>query len=292
MKPTMKIHCVCYWFQPKIENPTQDKQTIEIISNFHTCDINGMKISVNEACGPDAVLHMLCHIDLKNVLNDKQSNNTLFSLIRAYNDGDKDQVYRYRALLLIEKAFKLKVISLTEIEINCDSNVFSTFQMLLSDHFASVISTRICDCGSTTKKTSIIEIDVELFIRNGFANHSECFLLKSRSRKNKCLKCNINQIINNEYSNLLSVDVQPVSGCERSMSLPKMTFNSIPSQIAVNQISYELVAIIEYKANLKHYIAHVNKNAEWIAYDDTSTQANKSNVNATIKPHLLVFKKN
>lgn len=287
----MLIHAMCYIFpepSSKVKSIVQ-KKPFEIIKNFHACYMNGMKININNSCGPDALLHILCNIYSKNKnLSHEGSSNVLVSLMNAYAASEEERVYQNRVKLLLRAKYIVSVNSFEEITINCDCNIYNAVKDLCLDTFPSATLTRSCECGSSVRNLSIIEIDMEELIKKGIRHIASCIMLKNRKQSQKCTTCKTKSTVQTDYGNVVFIDLQSMESSENRLSLPKITLQSIPETIDIVEEQYSLAGVVEYIPSRAHYIAHCHENADWIEYDDLAVTC-KASKTAQIRAQLLVY---
>lgn len=296
----MSIHMLAYMSVSTVKVNDSKKSTkqmsksFEVIQNFHSCYLNGVKINVKNVCAPDALFHILCKIYSanKSIFDETFKKSTLFSLMSAYNSIDENAVYFYRAKLLLEKRFTSAVESFNEITINCDSNVFNAIQMITSDCLPSLKMIMDCEiCGHIERHISVLEIDFKMLTEKGIDALSSCILSQCDEKRGDCHICAQSRKVQITYSNILFIDIQPMTLSEGKIALPKMQLKSIPQTIAVAKTTYQLKGVIEFQLNefgLSHYIAHYNEDSEWIAFDDLLQKQNKS-TKKHLEPHVLVY---
>lgn len=289
------VHLLSYAFPsaPKPNSSDNGKAVrkavdFEIIKNFHSIILNGMKININNSCGPDALLHILCNIWHEEMdLSPKNDKSVLLRLIEAYHANDQVEVYKNRAILILmlQDQFEISVVSFKEISVNCDSNVYHCLQWFCSDIMPSAINSRKCKCQSISRNVTFVDLDYQKLVMTGIESISAC-ILSYKPRKSICSTCEEPFEAKTIFSNILFFDVQPVVSNEMSIYIGKTKIDSIPS-ITVGGKSYALKGIAEYNDNAKHFVAHCQKNDTWIKYDDLSPTTQRSP--SSVQPHVLVY---
>lgn len=275
---------------------------IDIIENFHTYDMNGTKITVNNACAADSVLHCLGCIfkDDRISWNETADGGILTSLLKAYTIGDKDQVYINRVKLFVECNFDISVVNFSEISLHCTGNIFNAIQSLCIHEFPSATISRNCKCGSTIRKIASIEIDFVRLTKVGIKKLSSCILLDTatQSKSTVCKVCKSEQDTRTVFSDLIFLDLQPMTTCDEQISLPSFCLKSFPSEVKIGNSQYTPRAAIEYQANgnqkesIGHYVAHCQRNdGDWCCFDDIKKNIQKSEELSLRQWHALVLTK-
>lgn len=292
---SMAVHSLVYTCVSSISaiNVKQNPKSFEVIQNFHSFMLNGTKVNVNKVCGPDASLHILCNIfsDNPNIFEKNCQQTTLYALMKAFNSIDENAVYYHRAILLLKKKFACTVQSFTEITIDCDCNIYNAIQMLLSDILPSSKTIKICACGTTEFTVSVLEIDFKLIVEQGITSLSSCILFRNKKEDSTCSKCEEQMEVTHILSNIVFIDIQPITSLDGKMALPKMELKSLPIKIMIAEKQYSLKGVIEFQLNengLSHYVAHCFENGQWIAFDDLLKKQKKSTL-SRIEPHILVY---
>lgn len=271
-----------------------NSKSFEVIQNFHTYSLNGIKVNVKNVCGPDALFHILSKIysDNADIFEEKFKNTTLFSLISAFNLIDENAVYHHRTTLLLQKKISFSVQSFNEITIDCDSNIFNAIQMLTLDCLPSSKKNYECaNCGIRARNITVLEINFKMLTGEGINALSSCISLQNEETISKCRDCGQEQKEYNTFSNIVFIDIQPMTTQDERFAMPKMKLKSLPLTIIVAKKSYHLKGVIEFQLNefgLSHYIAHCYENGEWIAFDDLLRKQQKSS-NDYLEPHVLVY---
>lgn len=291
-----KIHLLCYCGQPEIPKKKMKKSStpLRMIENFHSCKVSGIKINVNNVCGPDTLLHIFCNIysDARHLFDEKDQKDRILSLIRAFHLGDQEQVYFQRALLLLEKRFESSVVNFSEITVNCDSNIYSTLKLLCSENYPSATIFRTCKCETIVRNLSIIEVDIKMLSSNGIESLSSCIVNPKSMNQTTCSVCARKFRVRTTFADIIFIDIQPIiTLIEAPITLPEIKLTLIPQTIELGEKRYRLKGVIEYQpmAGRSHYTSHCLTKNEWIEYNDLLENSRLSDINATIQPHMLVF---
>lgn len=283
----------CRFAEKKAKKKFVKTKSFEIIENFHAQIINGIKINVNNACGPDSILHVLCNIYSEIDMQKNQENNSLTSLIRAYMDGNENEVYYYRALLLLELKYDISVVNFSEIRIDCATNIYNALDSICSDHFPSMVTIKKCDCELAKRNITAIEIDFQKLAHQGIKKLSSCILLPEIKSRSTCLRCKKGIEVKQEISNIIFIDIQPMQTCEKeSYEIGNITLRQIPQIINIGNNSFDLKAAIEYQPNeggLSHYVVHSFKKNKWLVYNDLCKKSSESDMDKKITVHMLAY---
>lgn len=183
---TMAVHILAYTCISTTKSLNNKKsikenpKSFEVIQNFHSFSLNGVKVNVRNVCGPDALFHIVSKIYSDNaaIFEEKFKNSTLCSLISAFNSIDES------AVLLLQKNFSFSVQNFNEITIACDSNIFNAIQMLTLDCLPSSKKVLECEkCGIRERNITVLEINFNMLTEKGITELSSCISHQSESTK-------------------------------------------------------------------------------------------------------------
>lgn len=111
------------------------------------------------------------------------------------------------------------------------------------------------------------------------------------NQQRDCKHCGQQQKQYNILSNVVFIDIQPMTTQDEYIAMPKMQLKLLPLTITIANKSYYLKGVIEYQLNeggLSHYIAHCHVNEECTAFDDILPKQQKS-TNNCLEPHVSVY---
>lgn len=292
----MTVHVLCYF---KINPHSTIKQTVaepkvinkkrQILRNFHTFNMNEVEISVNNACGPDCLIHALAAIFMEkpDLFSDLHYSEYLMNILDAYVVGDAVKMYRNRIKLLLEKRFCFNGTFMGKATIDCFSNIQRVGEML---GLFSASETRLCTCKKSTKRIKLIEVNLGYVIKKGIDKLGSSIVFSQSKRNAKCSKCKSNQVIETKFSKVIFIDLEPLITADGSMILPKMQLLQIPSTIKLGAKEYILKAAIEHQPSKSHYVVHCRQtNDTWEEYDDLQSNVNVSDSSGEICIHMLIF---
>lgn len=215
------------------------------------------------------------------------------SLIKAFNSIDEDAVYFHRTKLLMEKKISFTIQNFSEITIDCDCNVFNAVQMIASDILPSAKTMKKCACGTNERNIRLLEISFGMLVKEGVDSLSSCILFRDETDSYECSKCKQELQETTTLSDMIFIDIQPMTTSDGTLSIPKIHLRLLPATIMVGKNQYHLKGAIEYQLNehgLSHYVGHCLENDDWIAYNDILKESHPSTGNPT-EFHLLVYVK-
>lgn len=291
----MVVHMVCYVALTHTNDTpmtTKIDKKIEIIENFHVYHMNGTKISVEMACGPDSLLHCLCclYVDKPALFSIHSIDRWLTVILKSYAENEVENLYYARIKLLLEKGFQFSANLMGKATIHCTSNIYSVLRMF---GLKSASENRTCGCGSKTKDIVSIEIDLGRLKQNGIAELQSSIIFTGLNRSSDCTKCKRTQTVHTQYSEIVFIDLQPLISSDESLQLPTIPLSHMPPRITLGQINYELAGAIEFQPNKlpPHYIAHCLRKGTWFKFDDLAKQICRTNESSEMCVHILLFAK-
>ncbi|XP_055309670.1 uncharacterized protein LOC129573306, partial [Sitodiplosis mosellana] len=157
------IHMLIYVHAVKAETEVhteeQNDKPFSIIENFHTCNYNGTRVMVKNACGPDSLLNIFCrvYVTSPNIFRNMESSDLLMELAAAYKNNNRQRVYEFRIKLLMQSGFKCSHVGTNEVHLNAESNVLSSLRMIFTENFYSILRVRSCKCGKRQSKLTSIQ---------------------------------------------------------------------------------------------------------------------------------------
>lgn len=296
-KPNQKeisVHMLCYVRASKAEIDyhtdidNQISKSFSIIQNFHTINYNGTKVIVKNACGPDSLWHIFCHIyvNFPKAIESIKSSDLLLDLANAYKRKDAQMVYKLRIKLLMQNGFKC-TYSANEVILDAHSNVEACARMIFTNNFYSGIATRSCKCGETSRKLLLVEIDMQKLKQYGIEKLDSCFAYTKP--KSICNVCRNRVKTDTQYSSLVFIDIQPMQSYDGIIELPAHHLNEFPHKIKINSNMYILRGIIEYiPGDVAHFTAHCSKFGIFHEYNDLFSDVRPS-VDRKVIAFMLVY---
>lgn len=297
VKEKIKVHLLCYTCPLEDTSSTKKankkkSSAFHIIENFHTHNLNGIKVNVKNVCAPDAILHILCNIYSEGNMKKKMEENPLTSLIRAFNAGNENEVYHHRAISMLQLKYPVSVVNFSEVTIDCNTNIYTALESLCSDIFPSAKIIKKCDCGLKKRNLAAFEVNFKELVNQGIESLSNCILLPKKKNDSKCLGCNTDIQFETEISDIIFIDVEPLKSNEETIAIPKTSLIMIPQNIEFEGKFFRLKAVVEYQPNengLSHYVSHFWKNNMWRTYNDLFKKTDESKIDQLLTIHMLVY---
>lgn len=285
--------------QGKEECTLTKEYSLRLLRNFHISEKDGSTTYLKNSCGPDSILQCLasCYKDshmFRNSLDTESFNSPLIDFIEIFCRNDDFDSVNSKRSHLYQKYFPVTNTGGMK-TINCEGNIFDILKILVTPILPSITSMFQCDCGQTSKKFPLIDINLEILAACGIDNLetavNEKFICKQSQKI--CHKCNSDQLTTNTLGNIVFFNVEPLKKTTTTIGISEaVQISRIPTQINLLDQMYDLKAIIEYvdTGNLGHYIAHCRNDAKWYQFNNLSSQVSRSPT--TLQPTILAYIKN
>lgn len=221
------------------------------------------------------------------------SNNELLDFVKLVSaHGTLQKIYKKRALILSN------IFKPVSGRMNCAYNISSLLEKHLIQNASSFeISQRCLTCEWTNKEnTAVIQINTKIIYEKGMRGLQETITQKVKDTNKTCKRCT-NDVISTFATNAhLFIDMEVLQLTELAARLEysdwsgAFTLSEIPVDIQCCDVTYKLVAAIEYigsdnKNEIGHYVAHCRRIiGTWETYDDISK--NKKSVKTSKRIQL------
>lgn len=244
-----------------ILNPQQNVDgRVPILKNGHT---NG-NISTSNTCCFDSIFSVYATLYTDGYLQQPNVPNLFFDFIkRTFQKGSRNvyqQIYNDHNVLLnkIYSSSSLKK-SVTCIknctDINCMAGVGELFSAMCKGDcktLASLIVSRKCHCN---EREEIVRPLISTNPRNLNLNQltKNLNILNEFEFTKMCKGCKTFKVVTFEYSNILAVEVEPISRSQVGCTC----ISEISPQITIEKINYSLYGVIEHVHQAAHFIEKV-----------------------------------
>lgn len=255
--------------------------SVPLLKNAYTSPrkVNNKYVDLRHTCAYDSTycIYTAAFLDderLHQIIDSCEANQRFSYFIKKILERRQDSKQFYidktEILYQLYSKFYKKQIKETKnsISMNCET-AFGPFMKKLfseidSDLLSSVTEIRSCPkCQNDIEEKS--PFGKVRFVDKISLQRLSSYLILEEDKNWRCRACNTRMETTLEYANLIAFDVEPAK--ERLIFLSKI--DDVQEALHINEAVYNLFAVVEFKAEIRHFLAHVKRaNGVWETYDD------------------------